>query len=137
MDKMNKSNLFFILVITIAMACSTSKKTITATVSSTPSSTTTLPLVLPVEGIYPPGNEELLAIQMQFKEVTLAQLKEGHTIYTQGACINCHGANNIYLYEAVQWKSIVDDMASKAYLSATEKEAVYKYILAIKAKQPK
>jgi hypothetical protein len=91
----------------------------------------------PAVGIFAPGNEELVAIQLQYNDVTLKTLKEGHVIYTQGACVSCHGAKNIYSYQESQWKYIVDDMAQMVAISDVEKDAVYKYVLSIKATQPK
>ncbi|MDP2385732.1 MAG: cytochrome c [Bacteroidota bacterium] len=131
------------LTITIALitACSSSKKANTTVVSSssTPANTPATPFVVgkPANGIYPPGNEELTAIQVKHKDVTLEKLQEGYKIYTQGACINCHGAENIYAHTEDQWEGIIDDMAQKARISDPEKDAVYKYVLAIKATQAK
>jgi ligand-binding sensor domain-containing protein len=130
-----------IIVITIA-ACSSSKKSSASTITSTPPATigsgspatTSIP-VKPANGIYPPGNEELTAIQAQFKEVSLAHLKEGHFIYTEGACVKCHDAQNIYARAAPQWKNIIDDMAKRSNLTDPQKDAVYKYVLSIKAVQ--
>lgn len=87
--------------------------------------------------IYEPRNEELVALQARYKDVTLETLKEGHAIYTKGACVNCHAAQSIYKYNDVHWKEIMDDMAEKARLTEAQKDAVYKYVLAIKATQPK
>ncbi len=137
------------IVAIIIAACNTSKKSTTSTASSTTSSapvsatttaTTTAPFLVmakPSNGIYAPGNEELTAIQVQYKDVTLDQLTKGHAIYTEGACTNCHRAKNIYRHDVAQWKDIMDDMAQKAKISDEQKDAVYKYVLAIKAAQPK
>lgn len=89
------------------------------------------------DGVYVPGENELLAIQAQYSDVTLEKLKEGHMLYTVGPCVNCHGAKNIYKRETVRWKSIVDEMAKMAKLNEAQTDAVYKYVLAIKATQPK
>ena len=89
------------------------------------------------DGIYPPGNEELTAIQLQYKDVTLDKLKLGHSLYAESACISCHSAQSIYKYDTTQWINILDDMARKARISDEQKDAVYKYILAIKAAKPK
>ncbi len=88
-------------------------------------------------GIYAPGNAELSAIRVQYKEVTMDMLKEGYSIYTNGACVSCHNANGIYQYSATKWKLIIDDMAPRTQISAREKDAVYKYVLSIKAAQAK
>ncbi len=88
-------------------------------------------------GVYPPGEQELTAIQAKYTNVTLDVLQHGFTIYSVGKCINCHGSKNIYKYSEIQWKDIMDDMALKANISDAEKDAVCKYVLAIKAAKPK
>jgi cytochrome c551/c552 len=89
----------------------------------------------PLNGVYAPGIAELRAIQVQYKTVTSHQLNEGYNIYTKGACINCHNPNGIYQFTETKWKIIIDSMAPKAELSDKEKDAVYKYVLSIKAAQ--
>ncbi len=138
---MNCKKIFFLAAtVFVIQSCSTRKAT-TATATTTPATqnnnTTPFPLVLPAEGTRAPGNEELIASQLLNKDVTLELLKEGHSIYTTGACTNCHGAANIYWYGADQWGNIIDDMAVRANLSAEQKNAVQKYVLAMKATQPK
>jgi hypothetical protein len=115
-------------------ACASSKKQPATTILPTPP----YPLVYktPTIGIYPPGKAELAAIQNQFSDVTYEQLTEGYTIYTEGACIGCHQAKNIYNYTEVSWKGIIDDMARMANISIEQKNAVYKYVLSTKAVQP-
>jgi hypothetical protein len=88
-------------------------------------------------GVFPPRNEELTAIQKKYPDATLAILQQGFQIYTVGKCINCHGSKNIYKRDVEQWKDIIDDMAQRAKITDTEKDAVYKYVLAIKAAQTK
>jgi hypothetical protein len=138
--KTAKLTLTAIAAIIIA-ACGTAKKK--STTASTPAPVTVIPstdsylFTKSHDGIYDPGNEELAAIRAQDKDITLEKLKEGYAIYTQGACTNCHGAKNIYEFGEAQWKDIVDDMASRASISDMQKDAVYKYVLAIKATQIK
>ncbi|MES2780821.1 MAG: hypothetical protein V4651_13090 [Bacteroidota bacterium] len=136
--KTTRTIVIAIIAIIIA-ACGTSKKSTTAVAPTAPSPAPTTPLVLmkPSNGIYAPGNEELTAIQMQHKEVTMDKLKEGYTLYTEGTCIKCHGAKNIYVYNEVSWKNIIDDMAIRAKMPDEQKDAVYMYVLAILATQPK
>lgn len=131
-----KSRKIVLLALSTALiySCSSSKKT---TKPAEAAATAPVVSAKPDNGIYEPGQEELTAIQGQFKDATLAQLKEGHVIYAQGACINCHGAKNIYKRSTASWKGIIDDMAQRAKISASQKEAVYKYVLAIKATQAK
>jgi hypothetical protein len=139
---MKTTALISITVLVIA-ACSSSKKVTTPAPSPAPVSANTptenniLFIKKPMSGIYVPGNEELSAIQLKYKDATLEQLKKGHSIYTEGACINCHAPKSIYLKEEALWKDLIDDMAQRAKISEVEKDAVYKYVLAIKATQPK
>lgn len=120
-----------VIAASIIAACSSSKKNI-STIPEAPALGTK-----PVTGIYPPGKEELSAIQTQYREVTMEQLQQGYAIYAKGACINCHGAMNIYKRTEVQWKGIIEDMAKKARITDAQKDAVHKYVLAIKAARPK
>ncbi len=136
-----------ILTVNAAMiitACSTIQKNKTA--ATTPNAEiqgapatqqVPLPFVIQASGVNAPEEKELAAIQQQFKDVTMEQLTEGYTLYTQGACINCHQAKNIYSRPQELWKDIIDNMASMAKITDTQRDAVYKYVLAIKATQPK
>ncbi|MCW3072444.1 MAG: hypothetical protein JWO44_2334 [Bacteroidetes bacterium] len=133
-----------VLATIIIAGCSTVKKSTTSTAPTAPAST---PAVIPssdaylfgksTDGINMPGNEELAAIQVQYKEVTLDKLREGYMIYTQGACTNCHQPESIYKFGELQWKDIIEDMAARTQISDAQKDAVYKYVLAMKATQPK
>ena len=125
------------------VACNVSQKTTASTTAttpttSTPTTTTTTPGPVPLStnGVYAPGNEELVAIQTKYKEVTLQTLTNGYGIYT-GACTSCHGAHGIYERSEDEWAVVLDDMAPKAGLTPEQKDAVFKYILSIKATQPK
>ncbi len=132
--------LIAIIAGTILVACHSSKKSSTSAVASTTNISvppTNFSVARSADGIYPPGNGELAAIQVKYKDVTLTQLEEGYALYTKGACINCHEAQSIYSYEEWKWIGIIDDMARKANISDTEKDAVTKYVLAIKATQAK
>ncbi|MES2133326.1 MAG: cytochrome c [Bacteroidota bacterium] len=146
-----KKTTFTLLAITtlIIAACHSSKKSTTSTTAATtatvpatataPTNTITAGPALPPKsknGIFAPGNEELIAIQAKYKEVTMQTLTDGHAIYT-GVCTNCHGAKSIYNRAEDRWKGIIDDMALEAKLTEVQKDAVYKYVLAIKATQPK
>ena len=89
------------------------------------------------DGIYSPGDEEAKEIRKQYKDVTVSQLKEGYNIYIAGACVNCHRPYNIYNIADNGWKTTLDDMAQRARISDAQKDAVFKYVLAIKSVQPK
>jgi hypothetical protein len=132
-----------VTTVIIIAACGASKKSTTAAAPVTPPASTTPaatpPMVFanPETGIRVPGNAELAAIQTQYQDATLAQLREGHLLYTESSCVKCHEAQSIYKFNETQWKDIINNMAIKARMSAAEKDAVYKYVLAIKATQPK
>jgi mono/diheme cytochrome c family protein len=91
----------------------------------------------PASEVYEPGNKELAAMQTKYKDVSLYQLQLGHAIYTQGACLKCHGIIGIYQFTEERWKGIVDTMAFRSKISEEYKDAVYKYVLSIKATQVK
>lgn len=79
-----------------------------------------------------PTEVQLKAIQVKYPDVTMQTLTNGHAIYT-GACTNCHGMKNIYKRSEESWKHEVDVMAPKAKISDTQKDELFKYILAMKA----
>lgn len=112
----------FLIISTVAVvaACKSSKTTST-TASAEPSIV--------------PGETQLKAIQSKYPETTMETLKEGHGIYT-GVCTNCHGAKNIYSRSEEKWPGIIDNMAKKAKITDVQKDAVLKYVLAMKAAQP-
>lgn len=114
------------LFILIVAACSSSKKTSSTTGNSSGKK--------PKNGVYPPGDNEVAAIQKQFPEASMGKLQEGYSIY-KGACTGCHGTKNIYRFSSTEWKKIMDKMAPKAKLNGLQKDAVYQYVLAIKATQ--
>lgn len=103
----------------IMTACGSSKK------SSTPSAAA--PSIIP-------GEAQLTAIKAKYPDATAEQLKQGHSIYI-GACTNCHGQKNIFKRSEASWLHEIDDMSPKAKLTAEEKDALTKYILAMKAIQ--
>ena len=116
-------NLKLIAIIVIAnmtFSC-TSKKTV---VSKTVVSKTVNSLL--------PTDIELKAIQPKYPDVTLQNLNNGYAIYT-GACTNCHGMKNLYNRSEESWKHEVDDMAPRAEITDSQKDDLYKYILAMKA----
>lgn len=146
---MNKTTLFLMSVaFAAAVACKTTKKAPAPETAKAPAAApvaapsaptaeiTMGPMTKPSTGIFAPGVEQLTAIQTKFNEVSLEQLNEGYTLYTKGACINCHSAKNIYKRSESDWKHIIDDMSLKAKLTDSQKSSVFKYVLSIKATQP-
>lgn len=137
--KKNKISLF-VTALVIA-ACSTNKKATTTNTSTTQASQPNYVLLgneKPAEKPNtPPGNNELDAIQAEYKDATIEKLTEGYTIYTAGACINCHLPVNISEINTDAWKNILNDMAQRATISDLQKDAVNKYVLSVKAAQKK
>jgi hypothetical protein len=134
---MNSFKVTFTAIVStiIIVACKSTKTSVTT--PAAPANVAIPKAPKPSNGIYIPGTEELEAIQLQYKDVTLQQLKNGHAIYTEGACVKCHDAKNIYFYNEIVSKNIMDDMAKRSKISDEQKDAVYKYVLAIKATQGK
>lgn len=137
---MKHISLVFIASVALAVAaCSPSKKS-RATPAPEPAVAAPGPIgpVFPSKapaGVAAPGNDELSAIREKYKDVSMETLEQGYKLYT-GVCTNCHKAYSIYNRAESQWQYIIDDMAPKARLTSAEKDAVFKYVLAMKATQP-
>lgn len=82
-----------------------------------------------------PGEAQLTAIKAKYPDATAEQLTEGHSIYT-GACTNCHRQKKIFKRTEASWLHEIDVMSPKAKLTASQKDALTKYILSMKATQP-
>jgi hypothetical protein len=122
----------------IVAACHSTKKTETTASTPVAPATPAAPVSEAVKsknGVFAPGEEQVTAIQSKYPGATLAVLTAGHSIYT-GTCTKCHGTKSIYRISEANWQPVIDDMSEKAKLTATEKEALTKYIFAIKATQP-
>ena len=83
------------------------------------------------EDLYTPGDAQLKAIQTKYADVTAETLKEGHSIYI-GACTNCHGKKNMYKQTEAEWENDVNRMAPKAKITDAQKDALWKYVLAMR-----
>jgi mono/diheme cytochrome c family protein len=59
-------------------------------------------------------------------------LESGRRLYT-GRCAACHSIDPVSKHSPDRWRAIIDDMADKAELSASEKSAVLAYILAARS----
>jgi cytochrome c5 len=130
-----------VAAVLIVAACHTTKKTETSAPTALPSPSEPI-YIAPVSeavksknGVFVPGEEQVTAVQMKHPGATLANLTDGYKLYT-GTCTNCHGTKSIYRISEAKWQPVIDDMSEKAKLTATEKEALTKYIFAIKATQP-
>ena len=80
-----------------------------------------------------PTVEDLVkAAQTKWPDVTALTITEGKDLYNTGACVNCHGPKKIANISEESLPKIIDNMAKKAKISDTQKEAVLKYALAVK-----
>lgn len=137
----------FVLVF---VACHTSKKTVATTTTTTTATTNTVATtntataagsatvaafvpIAPTDE-FAAGDKELKAIQVKFPEVTSATLSEGQRIYT-GPCTKCHNTAKMKIYKRSEesWQHEINVMAPKARITDTEKDALWKYILAMRA----
>ncbi|HXB40009.1 MAG TPA: hypothetical protein VNZ49_05660 [Bacteroidia bacterium] len=122
---MSKKLTLILAASTFVFACTpkASKSTATTTTGSAPTVT--------AKPTTEPGDAHVTAARVKFPDVTLDVLKQGHGIY-YGACTRCHGAKDIVRRDEKEWVGIMDDMAPKAKLTAEEKDAVWKYVMAVK-----
>ncbi len=132
----------------LALACSSSKSTVsneptpppiptlpTPTLPETSIPVQTTSVEKPDNGVHEPTEKEYIAVQQRYIFVSMDQLKKGYMIFSQGACINCHEPKNIYKRSEEKWANIIDEMSNLAKLTESEKDAVSKYVFAIKAGQ--
>ena len=77
-----------------------------------------------------PTDAQLTALKTKMPAATMDDLKKGHGVF-YGACTNCHGAKDVTGYTETDLKKVIDGMSQKASLSDTDKDAVWKYALAL------
>ncbi len=128
------------IAVCMMVSCHTTKKTetISKVTISKPEVIEEIPVSEAVKsknGVFAPGQEQATAVKEKYPDATLQQLTEGYGIYT-GTCTNCHGTKSIYRISEVNWPYIIDDMSMRSRLTTSQKEALTKYIFAIKATQP-
>ncbi|MEI6020987.1 MAG: hypothetical protein WCR21_07645 [Bacteroidota bacterium] len=85
---------------------------------------------------YEPTEAHVVAMQSKYPQldsISLTKLESGHRIYNSGACIKCHAAKDVLAFDELKWAIIIGDMSMRAHLADIEKDALVKYILAIKA----
>jgi len=136
--KINSLILFSCLAI-FAFACKTKQKTAVnepAPGATAPPAAVVIGPVRPTNGVYEPGAAEVAAIQAQFAGTTQEELLEGYKLYT-GTCTNCHQPKNIYNRAENRWPGIISEMSTRSHLSAKQSDAILKYVLSVKASQPK
>ena len=78
-----------------------------------------------------PSEKQLAAAKTRFPDVTMDQLKKGQNIFNT-SCTRCHAAKDVTPYTEKELSGILDNMAEKAELKADEKDAVWKYAMAVR-----
>jgi hypothetical protein len=61
----------------------------------------------------------------------IATLREGRTLFVS-RCIECHTLPAVSSHSTQEWPRLIDEMAGRANLKPTEREAVLAYILAVR-----
>ena len=69
----------------------------------------------------------------QIDSISLKTLEMGHQLYNYGVCIKCHIAKDLFAFDDLKWARIIPDMSMRAHISEKEKDALVKYIMAIKS----
>jgi mono/diheme cytochrome c family protein len=77
-----------------------------------------------------PGETQLTALKAKVPEATMDDLKKGHNIF-YGTCTTCHGAKDVTGFTEDELQKTINRMAPKAKLTESEKDAVWKYALAV------
>jgi predicted lipoprotein with Yx(FWY)xxD motif len=67
-------------------------------------------------------------------DVDLAKLREGRTLYVS-RCIECHALPSVAQHTAAQWPRLIDEMADRANLNTSERNALVAYIVAARSQR--
>lgn len=140
-----KWNCITVLAAAILAGCSTVQQTAATPASDATPDPSPVPgpsrvdflFATPVTGVFTPDTTGLNAIRPQFPDASLQELEEGYALYTKGACTACHQPYSIYTLPAEHIQQIVGDMAQRAEINDPQKSAVYRYMLSMKATQPR
>jgi mono/diheme cytochrome c family protein len=66
------------------------------------------------------------------QHVDLATLRQGRALFAS-RCIECHTLPSVASHTAAEWPRLIDEMAGRASLNPSERNAVLAYILAVRA----
>ena len=80
---------------------------------------------------YVPAVTPEMAVGKKEKQVNLATLNEGRTLFVH-RCIECHTLPPLWHYTIQDWREIVNSMSHRASLKPSERDAVIAYILAVR-----
>ena len=75
----------------------------------------------------PPVTKELARAGAR-QHVDLATLHEGRALFTS-RCVECHTLPAISQHSVTEWPRLIDEMAGRASLKSTQRDAVLAYIL--------
>lgn len=80
----------------------------------------------------PPAVTSQMANVGGAQHVDLATLREGRALFVS-RCIECHTLPSVASHTAGEWPRLIDEMAGRASLEPSERNAVLAYILAARA----
>lgn len=78
------------------------------------------------------SEKQLSAVQSRFPDATKEELEKGKAVYL-GPCMNCHGQKSLLAYDETRLTKIIDNMSAKAKISDTEKQALFRYAIGLRA----
>lgn len=84
-----------------------------------------------IETLAPPVTPAMVSTA----RASTADLEAGRRIYV-GRCASCHSIDPVAKYTTSRWREIVDDMADRTELSASDRSALLAYISAAKSVAP-
>ena len=82
----------------------------------------------------PPVVTSQMASAGKGQYIDLATLREGRTLFVH-RCIECHTLPPFWHYSAGDWPEVVDNMAARASLKPTERDAIVAYMLALRRQE--
>src|SRR5690348_9285145 len=80
----------------------------------------------------PPVVASQMTTARKGQQVDTSTLREGRRRFVH-RCIECHVLPGVASHTAARWPALIDEMASRANLNPTERNAVLAYILAERA----
>ena len=83
-------------------------------------------------GIPRPGDGDVARVRPRWPDTTRAQLEQGRELYV-AHCGGCHPLHRPDEYDAARWSAVVDEMAARAKLDATQRDLVLRYLSAFSA----
>jgi hypothetical protein len=79
----------------------------------------------------PPVTPAMANVSSQ-QHVDLATLRDGRSLFVS-RCIECHALPSISRHGAAEWPRLIDEMAGRANLKRSERDALLAYIVAVRS----